>query len=95
MSNLDLKTIQMLVPVAKYGVKCPYAMTPQYVTIHNTANDTSARNEIAYMTNNNQEVSYHCAVDDVEAIQGLPFDRNGWHSGGSALYTSDSVLELL
>lgn len=81
MATLDLKIVQLLVPASKYSIKCPYAMTPQGITIHNTANDASARNEIAYMTNNNQEVSYHYAVDDVEAIQGLPLDRNGWHAG--------------
>ena len=71
MSNLDLKMIQMLVPVAKYGVKCPYAMTPQYVTIHNTANNASALAEISYMIGNWEEVSYHWAVDDVQAIQAI------------------------
>ena len=81
MATLDLKIVQQLVPSSKYGIKCPYAMTPQGITIHNTANDASAQNEIAYMTNNDQEVSYHYAVDDVEAIQGLPLDRNGWHAG--------------
>ena len=81
MAALDLKIVQQLVPASKYDIKCPYAMTPQGITIHNTANDASAQNEIAYMANNNQEVSYHYAADDVEAIQGLPLDRNGWHAG--------------
>ena len=81
MALLDLKIVQQLVPLSKYAIKCPYAMTPQGITIHNTANDASAQNEIAYMTNNDQEVSYHYAVDDVEAIQGLPLNRNGWHAG--------------
>ena len=84
MATLDLKIVQLLVPTSKYSIKCPYAMTPQGITIHNTANDASARNEIAYMTNNNQEVSYHYAADDVEAIQGLPLDRNSWHAGDGA-----------
>ena len=30
---------QMLVSSSKYGVKCPYTMTPEGITIHNTAND--------------------------------------------------------
>ena len=81
MALLDLKIVQMQVPLSKYDIKCPFAMTPQGITIHNTANDASAQNEIAYMTSNNQEVSYHYAVDDVEAIQGLPLNRNGWHAG--------------
>ncbi|KIO60252.1 Phage N-acetylmuramoyl-L-alanine amidase [Caldibacillus thermoamylovorans] len=72
---------QMLVSPKKYGIKCPYAMTPEYITVHNTANDASANNEIQYMINNSSQVSYHIAVDDVEAVQGLPLNRNGWHSG--------------
>jgi len=56
-------------------------MTPEYITVHNTANDASAENEIAYMISNNNEVSYHFAVDDKEVVQGLPLDRNAWHCG--------------
>lgn len=84
MSNLDLKMIQMLVPVAKYGIKCPYAMVPEFLTIHNTANNASALAEISYMIGNWEEVSYHWAVDDVQAIQGIEHSRNGWHSGDGA-----------
>ena len=81
MSNLDLKLIQMLVPSAKYGVKCPYAMVPAFITIHNTANNASALAEISFMIGNWEEVSYHWAVDDVQAIQAIEHNRNGWHSG--------------
>lgn len=73
--------IQLLISSSKYGVKCPYTMTPKGICIHNTANDASARNEISYMQSNNNEVSFHIAVDDQEAIQALPFDRNAWHAG--------------
>ena len=65
----------------KYDIKCPYAMTPSRIVVHNTANDASARNEIAYMISNNQEVSFHYAVDDKEVVQGIPENRNAWHSG--------------
>ncbi len=47
-------------------------MTPEYITIHNTANDASAANEISYMTGNSESTSYHFAVDDKEVIQGIP-----------------------
>lgn len=43
-------------------------MTPKYVVCHHTANDASAANEISYMIINNNQVSYHIAVDDVNAI---------------------------
>lgn len=72
---------QNLVPSNKYGIKCPYKMKPEYITVHNTANDAPAKNEIAYMINNNREVSFHYAVDDKEVIQGIPLDRNAWHAG--------------
>lgn len=70
-----------LVPSNKYGTKCPYSMDAEYITVHNTANDASAENEIAYMLRNNNEVSYHFAIDDKEVIQGVPLDRNAWHCG--------------
>lgn len=72
---------QNLVSKSKYNIKCPYSMTPQYVTFHNTDNDAPAKNEISYMISNNNEISFHLAVDDIEAIQGIPFNRNAWHAG--------------
>lgn len=72
---------QMLVSSSKYNIKCPYSMTPKYITIHNTANDASANNEVSYMINNNYEVSFHYAVDDKEAVQAIPLNRNAWHAG--------------
>lgn len=72
---------QNLVDKSKYGIKCPYTMIPEYITIHNTYNDAPAANEIAYMITNDNKVSFHLAVDDREAIQGIPFDRNSWNAG--------------
>ena len=75
---------QNLVSSSKYSIKCPYSMTPQYITIHNTSNSASAKNEIAYMISNNNQVSYHVAVDEKEVIQAIPFNRNAWHAGDGA-----------
>lgn len=71
----------MLVDPSKYNIKCPYSMNPTRIVVHNTYNDASANNEISYMINNNYQTSFHFAVDDKEAVQGLPLDRNGWHAG--------------
>lgn len=76
-----MNIIKNLVSKDKYNIKCPYTMTPTRIVVHNTANDASARNEIAYMIGNNHEVSFHYAVDDKEVVQGIPEDRNAWHSG--------------
>ena len=76
-----MKIVKQIVPENKYGVKCPYTMKPTRIVVHNTANDASARNEIAYMTSNNNETSFHYAVDDKEVVQGIEENRNAWHSG--------------
>ena len=72
---------QMLVDKSKYDIKCPYSMTPTRIVVHNTANDASANNEISYMRSNNNETSFHFAVDDKEVVQGIPLNRNAWHAG--------------
>ena len=68
-------------PANKMSIKCPYNMTPEEITVHNTANDASAMSEISYMLGNNYETSFHFAVDDYRAVQGLELNRNGWHAG--------------
>lgn len=76
-----MKIIQNLVAPNKYHIKCPYNMTPTRIVVHNTANDAPAKNEVAYMIRNNNQVSFHYAVDDKEVVQGIPENRNAWHSG--------------
>lgn len=76
-----MEIIKNIVPTNKYNIKCPYSMVAKRIVVHNTANDAPARNEIAYMISNNQEVSFHYAVDDKEVVQGIPENRNAWHSG--------------
>ena len=75
---------QKLVSSSKYSIKCPYTRTPKYVVIHNTYNDASAKNEVSYHNSNNNQVSFHIAVDDVEAIQCVDFGRNTWSCGDGA-----------
>ena len=75
-----MKIVQNLVPESKWSLKCPYPMTPTRIVVHNTYNDASAKNEIAYMVSNSTTTSYHYAVDDVEVVQGLLETRNGWHA---------------
>ena len=79
-----MNIVKNLVSESKYSVKCPYAMTPEFVVVHNTANDASAQNEVKYMISNNNQVSFHFAVDDKEIVQGLPLDRNAWACGDGA-----------
>lgn len=76
-----MQITQKIIPKSLWGLKCPHSMIPEYITIHETANDASARNEVNYMQGNQKEVSFHFAVDDKQIIQGLPLDRNAWHAG--------------
>lgn len=76
---MDIK--KNLVPATKYGIKCPYSMKPEFIVVHNTANDASAANEVAYMISNGNEVSFHYAIDNKQVVQGIPETRNAWHAG--------------
>lgn len=79
MSKINIREVAM--PVNMYSIKCPYSMTPVAITVHNTANDASAENEIRYMQSNYDQTSFHIAVDDKESVIGVPLTRNAWHSG--------------
>ena len=75
------KLINMWTPSALYRYKSPYKMTPDSLTAHNTGNTASARNEARYHNGNTNQVSYHVAIDDKEAVQLIPFNRMAWHAG--------------
>lgn len=85
---------QLLVPQSKWGLKCPYNMTPEGITIHNTANDASAMSEISYMIGNGNEVSYHFAIDDYRVVQGVLENRNTWQSGDGAGFGNRRTLGI-
>ena len=76
-----MQITKMLVPESKYAIKCPHQMNPEFIIIHNTANDASAMAEISYMIGNNNKVSYHCAIDNYRVVQGVPFNRSTWNAG--------------
>ena len=75
-----MEIIKMMVPESKYSIKCPYEMKAEFIIIHNTSNDASAINEIAYMIGNDKKISFHCAIDDIRIVQGIPFNRNTWNA---------------
>ena len=56
-------------------------MIAEFIVVHNTANDASAANEIAYMIRNDNSTSFHYAIDDKEIVQGIPENRNAFHAG--------------
>lgn len=76
-----VEIINIACPQNRLAIKCPHPMTPTRIIIHNTANDATARNEVAYMHSNTKQASFHFAVDDVEIIQGIALNRNAWNAG--------------
>ena len=78
---MSYKIEKMYISSSKYSLKCPYKMNPIGITVHNTANKASAKNEVSYMRGNNSQTSYHAAIDDKYVILAAPFDRNCWHAG--------------
>lgn len=78
---MALAITKVNLPQNKISLKAPYAMNPIGVTVHETGNIATAMSEISYMIGNDSSTGYHIAVDDTRAVQGLPLDRNGFHSG--------------
>lgn len=73
--------VRQLCPESRYSIKCPNIRVPQFIVVHNTGNSAPAVNEVTYMLNRPETISFHAAVDDKEIRQGLPFGRNAWASG--------------
>lgn len=76
-----LEITKVICPASKYALKCPNVMKPEGIAVHNTYNDASAMAEVSYMLGNNRECSFHFAVDDYRAVNGIDLNRNAWHAG--------------
>ena len=62
-------------------------LTPKYLTIHSTANESStALNERDWLTNplNTSEIGWHICVDEKEIIEAIPLDEVAWHATDGA-----------
>ena len=73
-----------LLSYAKYDLKVPVescAKDMKYIVVHNTANDASAANEVAYMIRNDSSTSFNAAVDDKEIVIGIPLNRGAFTAG--------------
>lgn len=75
---------QNLLNPGKYDLKVPVescAKDMKYIVVHNTANDASAANEVAYMIRNDSSTSFNAAVDDKEIVVGIPLDKGAFAAG--------------
>ncbi|WP_062105203.1 N-acetylmuramoyl-L-alanine amidase [Bacillus niameyensis] len=80
------KIIQKIIPKSQTRQRPGYAMTPKYITVHNTANASKGANaemHARYLLNGagGRTASWHFTVDDKEIYQHLPLNENGWHAG--------------
>lgn len=83
-----IKVTEMLAP-AHSAARPGYAMAPEYITIHNTANTNRGAGAVShgkYLSGAGakQAVSYHYAVDDTCAVRIIPDTENAWHAGDGA-----------
>ena len=81
--------IDQAMPANKKSLKQPYAMTPKYITIHNTSNSAPAKNEVSYMQGNNAQTGFHVAIDETYVIKCADFNRNTWHAGDGTYGTGN------
>lgn len=75
---------QNLLSTSKYNLKVPVescAKDMKYIVIHNTGNDASAANEVAYMIRNDNSTSFNVAVDEKEIVIGIPLNRGAFAAG--------------
>ena len=75
---------QNLLSQSKYDLKVPVESCEKdmkYIVVHNTANDASAANEVAYMIRNDSSTSFNAAVDDKEIVVGIPLSRGAFAAG--------------
>jgi len=80
-----MEIVQDFIPENR-GNRPGYAMKPEFVTIHDTANpNATALNHAAYLSRNSiaerLPVSWHFSVDDMNIVQHLPCNESGWHAG--------------
>lgn len=86
-----------LLSSAKYDLKVPVescAKDMKYIVVHNTANDASAANEVAYMIRNDSSTSFNAAVDDKEIVVGIPLNRVRLLRGSATATRTASTLRF-
>ena len=86
--------VKLMLPSSKYDIKSPTTMEPTSITVHNTGSYASAKAEMNYMISNNNKVSYHYAIDDINVYQGISENRVAYHSGTRAGNYSSISIEI-
>ena len=75
-------------------------LTPTFITIHNTDNDSRGANAAAHAKYQKgadarrRKVSWHFTVDDTNVFQSLPTNEVGFHAGTSEGNRSSLAIEI-
>ena len=76
---------QMIIPKNFTRTRPGYAMDPQYITIHETDNETAGANAAAHaklqFNGNSRQASWHYQVDETAVIQSVPDNEAAWAAG--------------
>lgn len=89
--------VQNLVPESMYGYKViseSKGRKWQYITVHNTANDATAANEVSYMRSNTNSTSFHYAVDDTQIVQGILDTMGAFDTSNRAFSSKGLSVEI-
>ena len=88
LESVGLRSVYKATPATVGGVRCKpdRAMTPAYITIHNTANpNADARDHYNAQTQGHlgsMQMAVHYYVDDKDTVYQCLLDREqGWHAG--------------
>lgn len=78
--------IKSIIPSGQKAQRPGFSMDPNFITIHNTANDNKgadAEMHSRYLHNGGggRMVGWHFTVDDNEIYQHLPINESGYHAG--------------
>lgn len=91
----------------QYNLKINYLFTtnnkkigkkfnPNMIVVHNTANVSSAHNEVKWLSNitNTSTTSFHFAVDDNEVYQAIPTSNWAYHAGNYDINLKSIGIEI-
>jgi N-acetylmuramoyl-L-alanine amidase CwlA len=95
----ELNIVQDFIPVGNSN-RPGRKLTPTFITIHNTDNDSKGANAAAHAKYQKgadarkRKVSWHFTVDDKSVYQSLPINEIGWHAGKAAGNNSSIGIEI-
>lgn len=81
-----MNIVQDFIPAGRKN-RPGYAMKPEYITVHDTANPARGADALAhatYLKGNeaaSRPASWHFTVDDKRIVQHLPITESAWHAG--------------